>query len=239
MLNAGGNVFGGTNDVVFTWDGTQNNDQVDYTNDLKFNLTIQSESSFPFNGFPWYAHTARLFGEGTYSFDTGCTVAEIEATGCPAGSAANSGPTITMTVGPGQLGAHILFDWSDSTNIDVVNVWSLGEAWDTYGLAPPQNELWTGATGPAPDPETLWVWVSTDVNGDGINGTPMVDGPFQGYYANFNRSPLTTGESKPPYTGTAPDTKIGSGLFASPMNPWLLLTVAMALFGLRRFNYKQ
>ena len=98
MLDAQGNVFGGTNDVIFDWDQSTNNDQVDYTNNLNFNMDITSQLPFPFFGFVWTAHDTRVFGPGTYSFDTGCTVAEIKATGCPAGSAANSGPTITMTV---------------------------------------------------------------------------------------------------------------------------------------------
>jgi len=239
MLDSNGDVFGGTNDVLFEWDGSTNNDEVDYTNDLNFNMTIVSSAPWPFFGFVWTAHDIRVFGPGTYSFDTGCTVAEIQATGCPAGSAANSGPTITMTVGPGQLGAHILFDWNVSTNIDVVNVWNQDDVWDTLGATAPKNELWTGATGPAPDPTTTWALVSTDSNGDGVVGSPMVDGPFQGFYANFNSSPGATAPPKEPYTGSAPDTKIGSGLFASPMNPWVLVTVFMTLFGARRFGKKR
>jgi hypothetical protein len=78
--------------------------------------------------------------------------------------------------------------------------------------------------------------VSTDANGDGVVGSPMVDGPFQGFYANFNSSPGATAPPQEPYTGTAKDTKIGSGLFASPMNPWVLITVFMTLFGVRRFR---
>jgi hypothetical protein len=81
--------------------------------------------------------------------------------------------------------------------------------------------------------------VSTDLNGDGINGSPMVDGDFQGYYANFNASPGATAAPTPPYTGTATDTKLGNSLFASPMNLWVLILVFMTLLGARRFSIKQ
>jgi len=185
MLDSNGSVFGGTNDVIFDWDETVNTSETD----LNFNMKIESETPWPFFGFIWTAHHIRVFGPGTYSFDTGCTVAEIEITGCPAGTAANSGPSITMTVGEGQLGAHILFDWNTTINIDIVNVWDVNGVWDTYGATFPINALWTGPAGVAPDPATTWKLVSRDVNGDLINGAPMIDGPFQGFYANFNAGP--------------------------------------------------
>ena len=185
MLDASGNLFGGTNDVLFDWDGTVNTDETD----TNFNMAIASATPWPFFGFIWTAHDIRVFGPGAYSFDSGCTVSEIRVTGCPTGSAANSGPPVRMTVGPDQLGVHMLFDWNQSVNIDIVNVWNRNDVWDTYGDEPPKNELYTGLAGPSPDPDTLWALVSTDVNGDGIHGAPMVDGPFRGYYANFNASP--------------------------------------------------
>jgi hypothetical protein len=144
-----------------------------------------------------------------------------------------------MTVGPGQFGAHILFDWNTTTNIDVVNVWDVGGVWDTYGATAPVNSLWTGNAGDAPDPTTTWKLVSRDINADSINGSPMVDGPFQGFYANFNAGPGGTAPPLEPYTGTAPDTKLGGSLFASPMNPWVLIAVLTTLFGVRRFSKKQ
>jgi len=234
MLDGQGNVFGGTNDVTFDWDLSTNNDQVDYTNNLNFNMIIASQGPFPFFGFPWTAHDTRVFGPGTYSFDTGCTVAEIHATGCPAGSAANSGAALTMTVGPGQIGAHILFDWNVTSNIDVVNVWNVDGVWDIHGATGAKNKLWDGTAGQAPDPSTTWKLVSTDVNGDGINASPMVDGPFGGFYANFNAGPGGTAAPAPPYDGTAPDTKIGSG--AASLNLLGLFSVLVTLLGFRRFT---
>lgn len=64
-------------------------------------------SSVPFYGLLWNAHDGALYGEGTYSIDT------VE------------GAVMNVTVGAGQLGGHILFDWGSITNIDVFNVWNI------------------------------------------------------------------------------------------------------------------
>jgi len=70
-----------------------------------------------------------------------------------------------MTVGPGQLGAHMLFDWATNVAIDVVVVWDV----DCNKF-----ELTT-----------------TDPDGDGILSSPMVDGPFKGFNAAFDVSTRT------------------------------------------------
>ncbi len=247
MLDSKGNVFGGTNDVTFDWDQTTNNDQSNYKNDLNFNMKIASQKPQPFFGFTWVAHDIRVFGPGTYSFDTGCTVAEIRATGCPAGSAANSGPAITMTVKPGQVGAHILFDWNGSNNIDVVNVWDRNGVWNMHGSTNNVNKLWAGQAGKNPDPTTTWKLVSAStghsIKGTLINGTPMVDGPFQAFYANFNAGPAGTVAAPPPYVGTAPVTKISNSGFAgksglASLSFFGLFAALATLFGLRRLGKK-
>ena len=87
----------------------------------------------------WTAYDGVLFGEGTHTVDT------IE------------GGIYTFTVGAGQIGGHMLFDWSTSTNIDVINVW------DADGN-------------------------SIDVDGDGVLGLAMIDGPLLGFNANFHLS---------------------------------------------------
>lgn len=122
-------------------------------------------SPTPFYGNLWTTNTIRLFNlPGTYSFDT------IQ----------DGNPSLSMDVAPGQLGAHMLFDWSVNRDIDVVLVWDYG-----CGGA----EL-----------------VTTDPDGDGIIGTKMVDGPFKGFNAAFDLStiageqPITTGG----YTVTIP-----------------------------------
>lgn len=191
MLDSIGNTFGGTNDVVFNWDKTVNMAE----SDTNFNISIASDGATPFFGAQWTAHHARVFGPGNYSFDSGCSVAEIEATGCPAGSAAASGPAVTMSVGAGQLGAHLLFDYSGAINADIVNVWDIDSVWNDHGDTAPKNRLWSGAAGTAPDPASIWQLVSRDVNGDGINGSPMVDGPFTGFYAIFNKGPSNDSDS--------------------------------------------
>ncbi len=247
MLDSTGNVFGGTNDVTFDWDQTTNTDQSNYKNDLNFNMKIASQKPQQFFSFTWVAHDIRVFGPGTYSFDTGCTVAEIRATGCPAGSAANSGPAITMTVKPGQVGAHILFDWNTSKNIDVVNVWDKNGVWNMHGSTNNVNKLWAGQAGENPDPTTTWKLVSAStghsIKGTLINGTPMVDGPFQAFYANFNAGPAGTVPAPPPYVGTAPVTKISNSGFAgksglASLSFFGLFAALATLFGLRRLGKK-
>jgi len=97
-------------------------------------------SATPFFGLLWTAHSDTILGEGSYSIDT------IE------------GGMLDFTVGAGQVGGHILFNWGATTDIDVVNVW------DVYGGR----------------------YTSTDVDGDGILGLGMIDGAFPGFSANFS-----------------------------------------------------
>lgn len=73
---------------------------------------------------------------------------------------------LDMTVGAGQIGAFGLFDWNVTTNMGTVFVW------DVSGSA---------ATG--------WTLTATDPDGDGVPGTPQVDGPFMGISAAIS---LTT-----------------------------------------------
>lgn len=102
--------------------------------------TWSVSSATPFFGQLWTAHDGVILGEGTYSIDT------VEGT------------PLNFTVGAGQVGGHILFDWGVTSDIDVVNVWDVSG--DTY--------------------------TSTDVDGDGVLGLGMTDGAFVGFNANFN-----------------------------------------------------
>ncbi len=99
------------------------------------------------------------------------------------------------------------------------------------------NQLWDGAAGVAPDPEGTWELVSTDVNGDDINGQPMIDGPFQGLYPNFSFTPSGQGEEKPPFVNTQPDTKLDDNVFS--MNIAGLFASLMMLLGLRHIGRKK
>lgn len=173
MLSGVGGAVGGTNDVVFTWDGTLNSDVATAV----VNATITSNE--PFFGSTWNAHDVQIFGPGSYTFNA-------SNTGDP------GGPFLTMTVGPNQIGAHMFFDWSVNPNIDVVNVWDRNAV---FAPSAPHTGADNGSScAPATVPcdgspnQTTDVWdlMSTDNDGDGINGVPMVDGGFVGFNANFN-----------------------------------------------------
>jgi len=194
MFDAGGaNANGGTNDVIASWDGLFNADEsdADFTH-----MTLSSIT--PYFGELWTAHHIRVFGPGTYTFDTTCTVAELEAGKGGPGQLCNNPldagqieQFITMTVASGQVGAHILFDWSVNLNIDVLNVWNTNSEFDV-SANPGTGVLYNGeGYGPypwsgAPAADTSWRLASTDNDGDGIPGIQMVDGAFIDFNANFN-----------------------------------------------------
>jgi len=238
--------LGGTNDIVFTWDGKFDKDASD-TN-IK-HMTITSVKPQPFFSFIWHAHNIRVFGPGTYKFDTTCTVADYSKGITTCNRPFTKGQTkqfITMTVGPNQVGAHILFDWRVAKNIDVVNVWDKNASWNRHSKTGIKNKLFAGTAGVAPDPAAKWALVSTDVNGDGFNGSPMVDGPFIGYYANFNSMvnlPLgSTIESAKngnvkPLAHTQGGTKIGNSGLAS-LSLLSLFAALSTLLGLRWLGKK-
>ncbi len=165
LIDSSGRTIGGTNDVIFYWDGTKMTSVAaasQVTNAL-------IASTCPFQGATWSAHDVAIYGPGTYTVYASC----------PAGSPGCAGGTnpITFTVGAAQLGTHLLFDWNNNKNIDVVNVWTPNAV-----FAP--SVLWTGACG-SQVAAKVWDWISTDWDGDGINGKKMVDGPFL-FSVNFN-----------------------------------------------------
>jgi len=200
--DAGLNANGGTNDVIASWDGLYNANE----SDADFShMTLSSIT--PYFGALWTAHHIRVFGPGTYTFDTTCTVAELEAGMGGPGNLCNNpldaGQTqqfITMTVAAGQVGAHILFDWSVNLNIDVLNVWDTDSEFD-ISTNPGSGVLYNGpGYGPyswsgAPAADTTWRLASTDNDGDGIPGIPMVDGAFIDFNANFNLDIVSTGSN--------------------------------------------
>ena len=112
MLSAGGGEVGGATDVAMTWDGTVFTSSSDYTgpNTSVSDMTLSSPTAF--FGNVWTAHTIQVFAPGSYTFDP------------TLGGGANETGTLTMNVGTGQLGAHMLFDWGSSANIDVAVVWN-------------------------------------------------------------------------------------------------------------------
>lgn len=175
FLNPVGGVGGGTNDIVASWDGTFNT-AVSGAGSTNFNMSLSS--AIPFALFYWTAHNIRVFGPGTYSFNVDCTTAQLNAGTCMPN--ANPARNITITVGTGQIGTHILWDWNSSLNVDIVNVWDQNAV---FGPSP----LYTGQAG-SNSPTKVWDLMSTDANLDGINGIPMIDGPLVGFSTNFNLS---------------------------------------------------
>jgi len=203
MFDAGGaNANGGTNDVIASWDGLYNTDESD--SDFS-HMTLSSIT--PYFGKLWTAHHIRVYGPGTYTFDTTCTITQLEnGEGGPgqlcngALGAGQTNQTITMTVAAGQVGAHILFDWDVTLNIDVLNVWDVNSEFDIsanpgtgvlYNAAGFGPYPWSGA----PAADTVWRLASSDNDGDGIPGIPMEDGAFIGFNANFNLDIISTGSN--------------------------------------------
>ncbi len=118
-------------------------------------------STIPFYGLVWTAAGGTLYTTpGTYTISTADTVS---SSGCNSGFATiASGSPLNFTVGSGQIGGAIKFAWGSSCGIDVVNVWDV-----SY------------------DPTGIMILTSTDVDGSGVPGNKMVDGPFGGFSANF------------------------------------------------------
>jgi hypothetical protein len=166
----------GATDVYGTYDDSKICSSVSCSH---IGMTLATNQAF--FGVIWNAHDIRVFSEGTYTFDTACTPEDIAA-----GITVCGGVPLTLTVPPGQLGAHILIDWSASTNIDIAILWNPDDAFGT--------PIYDGCAFPSPpdvcdpthSPTRIWNLASKDGNGDGVQGIPMVDGPFVGFNANFS-----------------------------------------------------
>jgi hypothetical protein len=207
MLDSNGYLVGGTNDVAMTWDGNAYNSSSDYTGPGSAS-NVTASSTQPFFGHAWTAHDIQVFVPGTYSFNV------------TLGGGATESGTLTATVGTGQIGMHMLFDWNGNNNIDVFVVANPNSIFGS-GIARSANTLGCTATsqgGSATQPNCLWdgpgyvagnsankpagstVWMlsSADGNGDGIMGIPMpTGGPFQGFNANFSANMTSTAKPVP------------------------------------------
>jgi len=254
MINASGGTTGGTNDIEYTWDGSMHTDETANT----FNMTLKSGTPTPFFGKLWTAHHVRVFGPRPepYVFNTTCSILQIESGTCACTLSGltttvgtdnrvvpacdEGGAALAMTVGEGQVGAHMLFDYDPTANIDVVIVWDRDSLWDnSKGL------IHKGKNGAPPDVLFPFALVSTDSDGDGINGAKMNDGPFIGFSATFNLDPsaYTTDE---PTKMTAEDTQISAGcslstgsIKASDRSDWLLVLGFLVALGLWRRGNRQ
>ena len=177
MIDAGKSTFGGTNDIVATWDGTLNTSETS----TNFNMIMGSDSSYPFFGFPWFAHDIRVFGPGSYAFDTTCSVAQLQSGVADCGGAPDQ--FLHLDVPAGEIGAHVLFDWNITKNIDVALLW---ESNAMFINPNPAGALYQGPAGPSPATDCMYQLVSRDVDGDTVPGAKMIDGPFINFQANFN-----------------------------------------------------
>jgi chitodextrinase len=166
ILGQQNSVAAGANDVIFTSDGTLRS-SVAVSGQVS-NATISSACRLI--SLPWTMHDVVLYGPGTYTVYTGCPAG---SPGCGAGTA------ITFTVGAGEIGAHMLFDWNGNKDNDVVNVWTPNAVFGPSPLAAGPDSC---GSNPA---DTVWSWMSKDFDGDGVNGFPM-QAPFLGWYLNIN-----------------------------------------------------
>ena len=55
---------------------------------------------------------------------------------------------LQLEVGAGQTGAHILFDWNVTENIDVVLLW---DEYGVFTIPDPAGAIYLGPAGPTPD----------------------------------------------------------------------------------------
>ncbi|TCV83394.1 Ig-like domain-containing protein [Sulfurirhabdus autotrophica] len=220
MVSAANGLTGGTNDVTFTWDGTYRGAVV---TDGSNNATLSSPTAFA--GKKWTAHHVNVYGPGTYTFNTGCASGGVAST--TFNPSCGTGPSYTLTVPAGKVGAHMLFDWSTSTDIDVVLVWEMNNSWAGTGTASAFNAGGTNTV------NTVWNGVSADADGDGWNGAKMIDGPFVGQSANFSVNGIS---SATPVVSTNNPTgaSVGTGAtvvvdFNQAMNPATLTTTSFTV----------
>ena len=191
------------NDVKMTWDGNAYNSSSDYAGPgSTANVTASSTSTM--GGHPWTAHDIQLFTPGSYSFNVTLGGGNTE-TG-----------VLSATVGAGQLGMHMLWDWNGNNNIDMFMVFAQNSIFGSGLLYSTQTNNYgrstcdTNYTGTitknclydlpgygygsagAPTKNEVWMLSSADGNGDGIMGIPIAaGGPFAGFSPNINAN-LTT-----------------------------------------------
>jgi hypothetical protein len=196
MLSFEGAVVSGTNDVNMTWDGNAFNANSDYTGPGSAS-NVTASSTALFFGHAWTAHDIQIFTPGSYSFNT------------TLGGGTSESGILNATVGVGQLGMHMLFDWNGGLNIDMFVVFAQNSLFGSGLLYSTQtntrgqstcdagftgtitkNCLYDGpgyGTAGAPTKNKVWMLASTDGNADGVMGIPMAaGGPFAGFNANFN-----------------------------------------------------
>ncbi len=188
----GSSDVGGNNTTAFDWDGTFKT----VSNGVA-NATISSTSKF-YTAL-WTAHNLEILAPGSYSWDTAIGGGNYES------------GIMNLNVGPGQLGAHLLFDWHGNMNSDVVQLWNINQVWQDpsgQGDLSGFNDLYEGGTNTT---TTVFNLSSVDGDGDGVNGIAMAaGGPFAGFEANFNIKGICDSPSCVPEPASM--LLIGSGL---------------------------
>jgi hypothetical protein len=214
-LDPNGGAFGAANGVNMQWDGNAYNASSDYVGPGGVsNITLSSTT--PFYGQLWAAHDIQMFMPGSYSFDIAL-----------GGGVPETG-MMNVTVGAGQLGMHMLWDWNANLNMDIFVVFDLNSVFGSGLLYSTQTNATggytcnPGYTGPITknclyDNDTsgltknqVWMLASADGDGDGVMGIPMMpSGPLEGFSFNFNAN-LTYPEPAVPLPAAA--WLLGSGL---------------------------
>lgn len=179
MLDPTAGLTGDDPQVTLTWDGTYNTAVAGAQN----NAALSSPNQF--QGSLWIAHDIKVFAPGAYTIGG-----------------------YTFTVGAGQVGLHMLFDWGTNQNISVAEVCQQGSFQDA-----------TSATSVGP-----WDCYSTDPDGDATSGIPMYAGPFMGFNANFNVNGLTAATT-PTVSSKAP----AAGAVAVATNAGVTVTFSQAM----------
>lgn len=194
-LTLNGMTLSGSNDVHMQWDGSGYSASSDYTGPGgASNVTLSSTTAF--YGHIWTAHDVQIFVPGSYSFDTAL-----------GGGNAESG-IMNVTVGTGQLGMHLLFDWNGGLNTDMFvvlarnSLFGSGIGRSVAGVTAAGanncdagailNCLWDGpgfGSDGQPAGNKVWSLATVDGNGDGVMGVPTANGgPISGYNFSFNAS---------------------------------------------------
>jgi hypothetical protein len=196
---------GGANDIAADFLGNANADdpstlynESDYKDPsdnlgaLPPNMEVVSATPTSFFGQCWRIRDVRAFGPGTYTFDA-CPggVTDSGKGGTTADGSTNCADPIskgtnqfTVTVPPGHIGAHILFDWPLDSCTTLQPFSNTNRAIDVFQLWKPDSPYEGQLFGLGDSP--TWNLASVDMDGDGLPGRMMLDGPFQGHSANFN-----------------------------------------------------
>ena len=122
-------------------------------------FNVDSSVTGDIGGGTWSVASTQLFFGQNWTAHSGTTFGP----GTYTIDTIQGGVYTNVVVGAGQVGGHILFNWGGSFDIDVINVW------DVTG-----GNTYTSVDVVSGNPDGAWP------------GLQMIDGPFQGFSANFS-----------------------------------------------------